>query len=371
MEINEAEIRVLKILQSIRFADEIKILEGKTSTSRGKLDNLNLFLDRDGLIRVGGRLQMSELAFTQRHPILLPPRHYLTDRIIREVHEKYHHTDIQTTFYIIRQKFWLPDGRNQVQKIIRSCTCCTRFHAGTIEYKMGNLPPVRVREAKPFTNTGVDFCGPFYIKEKKFRNRTRIKTYVYVFVCLTIKAVHLEVVSDLSSDGFLAALRRFIVRRGLPDNIYSDNGTNFVGANNQLKEVYALLNSDGHKDRVHKFASSQRIVWHFVPPMAPHFAGLWEATVKIFKHHLRRVIGDSLFTFEELNTFTIEVESILNSRLISIISSDPNDALVLSPAHFLISKPIISKTLPKGDLSSVPANRLSTWQHISKVQQDF
>jgi len=109
-EINEAEIRVLKTLQAIRFADEIKKLEGKTPIGKGKLANLNPFLDGDKLIRVGGRLQMSELTFTQKHPILLPPRHYLSDRIIREVHEKHHHTGIQTTLYIIRQKFWLPDG---------------------------------------------------------------------------------------------------------------------------------------------------------------------------------------------------------------------------------------------------------------------
>jgi len=106
-EINEAEIRVLKILQTTRFADEIKRLESKVVTPLGKskLANLNPFLDGDKLIRVGGRLQMSELTFTQRRPILLPPRHYLINRIIREVHEKYHHTGIQTTLYIIRQKF--------------------------------------------------------------------------------------------------------------------------------------------------------------------------------------------------------------------------------------------------------------------------
>jgi hypothetical protein len=101
---------------------------------------------------------------------------------------------------------------------------------------MGDLPAIRVREALPFANTGVNFCGPFFIKEKKYHNKVRLKAYVCVFVCL-FKAVHLELVSDLSSDGFLAALRRFIARRGIPNHIFSDNGTNFVGANNQLKEM--------------------------------------------------------------------------------------------------------------------------------------
>ncbi|XP_018306518.1 uncharacterized protein [Mycetomoellerius zeteki] len=186
---------------------------------------------------------------------------------------------------------------------------------------------------------------------------------------MSVKAVHLEIVSDLTTDGFLAALRRFAARRGLPEHIYSDNGTNFVGASNQLKEVYALLNSENHKHRINKFASDRRIVWHFIPPAAPHFGGLWESTVKLFKHHFRRVVGDSLFTFEELNTFVAEVEGILNSRPITTLSSDPNDMSVLTPAHCLIGKPLTA--LPEGDLTCVPANRLSTWQHITKVRQDF
>ncbi|XP_018400958.1 PREDICTED: uncharacterized protein LOC108771320 [Cyphomyrmex costatus] len=186
---------------------------------------------------------------------------------------------------------------------------------------------------------------------------------------MTIKAVHLEVVSDLSSEGFIAALRRFIARRGLPQHIFSDNGTNFVGANNKLRELYVLFNSDDHRNIVDRFASERRITWHFIPPMAPHFGGLWESMVRLFKHHFKRVVGDSLFTFEELDTFTTEVEGILNSRPITSLSSDPNDILVLTPAHYLIGKPLIS--LPEGNLSHVPVNRLSTWKHITKVRQDF
>ncbi|XP_018300724.1 uncharacterized protein [Mycetomoellerius zeteki] len=368
-EIIEAEVQILRLLQKIHFHNDIEDLKTKNHVRKGKILNLNPFLDENGIIRVGGRLQRSKLTFAQKHPILLPNRNHLTDVIIRETHESNHHSGIQHTLAAVRQRFWVLDGRNQVRRIVRKCMRCFRFDSNTVEPKMGNLPIARVREAIPFFNTGVDFCGPFYIKERKFRNRTRIKVYVCIFVCMSIKAVHLEVVTDLSSDGFLAALRRFAARRGFPEHIYSDNGTNFVGANNQLKEMYVLLNSEAHKERINKFASDHRITWHFIPPAAPHFGGLWESTVKLFKHHFRRVIGDSLFTHEELNTFTAEVEGILNSRPIIPLSSNPNDTSALTPAHYFIGKPLTA--LPEGNLTCVPANRLSTWQHITKMRQDF
>ena len=140
---------------------------------------------------------------------------------------------------------------------------------------MGNLPSVRSIPARPFSNVGIDYCGPFFIKEKKFRNRTRIKVYVAVFVCLVVKAVHLEIVSDMTSDGFLAALKRFIARRGKPSNIYSVNGKNFIGAHNELRELYVLLNSKTHQKQCQHFLSSQTIKWHFIPPLSPHFGGIW------------------------------------------------------------------------------------------------
>ena len=369
-EINDAEIRLLKIIQAISFSNEIeKINAHEILSHKLRIANLSPFIDENGLIRVGGRLRKSQLTFSQKHPILLPNRHFITDCIIRETHEMYYHAGIQTTSYIIRQRFWILDGRNQVRKIIRMCMRCFRFTANSIEYKMGNFPPNRVREAIPFTNTGIDFCGPFYIKERKYRNRTKIKTYVCIFVCMSIKAIHLELVSDLSSEGFITALKRFISRRGLPEHIYSDNGTNFIGANNELKKMFSLFNSDQHKILINNFSNKHRISWHFIPPVAPHFGGLWESSVKLFKHHFKRVVGDSLFTFEELNTFIIEVEGILNSRPITTLSSDPNDIMALTPAHYFIGKPLTA--LPEGNLLSVPVNQLSVWQHITKVRQDF
>ncbi|XP_066585884.1 uncharacterized protein [Prorops nasuta] len=234
---------------------------------------------------------------------------------------------------------------------------------------MGDLPSCRMSKSFPFSYTGVDFCGPFFIKKKKYRNQKRIKIYVSVFICMSVKPVHLELVSDLTADGFIAALRRFTSRRGIPNHLYSDNGSNFVGAKNQLTEVYDMFNSESDKEKFKMFAQKNQIQWHFISPAASHFGGLWESSVKIFKYHLYRVVGDSLSTYEEFHTLTTEIEGVLNSRPITSLSSDPNDLEALSPGHFLTGRPITF--IPQENLEAIPENRLSKWQHIYKVSQDF
>ncbi|XP_066596555.1 uncharacterized protein [Prorops nasuta] len=234
---------------------------------------------------------------------------------------------------------------------------------------MADLPASRVDISNPFSHTGIDFFGPMFIKEKKYRNKKRIKVYGCVFICMSSKAVHIEIVSELTSDAFIAALRRFVGRRGVPAHIYSDNGTNFVGAHRELKELYVMLESEEFKDKRNNYVLKNKIHWHFNPPLSPHFGGLWEAAVKSFKYHFKRVVGDRLLTIEELLTFVVEIEAILNSRPLCPISSDPNDPLVLTSAHLLIGKPLTM--LPESNVSSLPDKRLNNWQLIQKIRMDF
>lgn len=131
------------------------------------------------------------------------------------------------------------------------------------------------------------------LKKKNYRNRGKVKVYVAVFICLAVKATHFEMVSDLTSDGLIAALRRFISCRGKCHSIHSDNGTNFVGANNQLKEIYQRLKSEEHQEKIQRYLTNEGILWKFIPTRSPNFGGLWEAAVKFFKNHQVRIVGET------------------------------------------------------------------------------
>lgn len=368
-ELDLANQRIIKTVQESAFPNEIKELQGDQVLSKNhKFKALDPFIDERGLLRVGGRLKNAFIPYSQKHPLLIPKGHHVTTLLIRNEHLTNYHAGAQTTLYALRRNYWLPDARQQVRKIIRACVTCVRANPPQSKYIMGDLPRIRVTEARPFYNVGVDYCGPFFVKEKKHRNRTRVKIWVSVFVCLVTKAVHLEAVTDLTTEGFMAALKRFIARRGRPKNIYSDNGSNFIGANREIKELYSFIQSSEHNKIVQENLVKQQITWHFMPPLSPHFGGLWEAGVKSFKHHLKRICDD-LVTLEEFNTLIIEIEAILNSRPLTPISTDPNDLIVLTPGHFLVGDSLMS--LPETNFETTPSNRLSSWEFIQKKQQEF
>jgi len=189
--------------------------------------------------------------------------------------------------------------------------------------------------------------------------------YIAIFVCFVTRAVHIRVVTRLKTEAFLAALRHFIARRGKPTTIYSDNGTNFQGASNDLHEIYNMLHSSSQMAMVQDFLTSEGCYWKFIPPHAPHFGGLWEAAVKSMKYHLRRTLGSYIATYEELYTLLAETEACLNSRPLCALSDDPFNPTYLSPGHFLIGETLTQ--LPAADYTNVKCNRLSSWQTYQKT----
>jgi len=185
---------------------------------------------------------------------------------------------------------------------------------------------------------------------------------------MVTKAVHLEVVADLTTDGFIAALTRFVSRRGLCADIYSDCGTNFVGADAVLRRlINEQFNSSKSKETIDRFSTQRGINFHFNPPAAPHQGGLWESAVKSAKHHLRRVMGDTVLTLSQFMTLATQVEAMLNSRPLTPLSSDPSDLTALTPGHFLIGAPLAS--VPEPEVHDVPNNRLKHWHLVQAFHQ--
>lgn len=185
-----------------------------------------------------------------------------------------------------------------------------------------------------------------------------------LFVCLTTKALHLELVTSLSNEGYLLAMKRFISRRGKPREILSDNGRNFVGA---AREFSLFLKENSAS--VIKFSSENDISFKFIPPYTPHFGGLWEAGVKSCKHHITRVVGNANLTYKEFTTVLAQIEAVLNSRPMYPLSADPNDLTALTPGHFLIGRPLtapVSDDLTKSKLSS-----LSRFKRTEQICQHF
>ncbi|XP_038106766.1 uncharacterized protein LOC119766348 [Culex quinquefasciatus] len=284
-ELKEAEHTMIRLVQKEEFKAEWQALSNGESVGRNSpLRWFNPKLADDNLIRVGGRLGLSQETDSTKHPIVLPARHPLTKMLFEDYHERLLHAGPQLMLATVRLKYWPLGGRSVARQILHNCQRCFRTKPIQIQQFMGELPSARVTVARPFSKVGVDYFGPVYIRPGP--RRVAIKAYVAVFVCMGTKAAHLELVTDLSTDRFIQALRRFIGRRGLPAEIFSDNGTNFVGARNRLQELFELLRSKDHSEKVSQECTDQGIQWHFNPPGAPHFGGLWEAAVRSAKTHL-------------------------------------------------------------------------------------
>ncbi|XP_062711022.1 uncharacterized protein LOC134289037 [Aedes albopictus] len=230
---------------------------------------------------------------------------------------------------------------------------------------MSELPAARVTAARPFSRVGIDYWGPIQL-QPRHRRDAPIKAYVAVFVCFASKAVHLELVANLTTAKFLQAFRRFVARRGLCSDVYTDNGKNFVGAANELKR---LVRSREHKDRVAQECTENGIRWHFNPPKGSHFGGLWEAAIRSAQKHFVRVLGSRLVAYDDMETLLAQIECCLNSRPLTPMSEDPSDLDPLTPGHFLVGSAL--KAVPDVSVLSVPYNRLTQWQQTQKAFQDI
>lgn len=367
-EINNAYLQLIKLSQYDSYGEEIKTLKkSKQLNKSSKLLPLDPFIDGQGILRVGGRLNLANYDSDKTNPAIIDSKHHLAKLIFRHEHIKQMHAGPQLLLYSIRQYLWPIGGRELARRTYRSCFTCRRLQGHTLTPKMGNLPTQRVTPGFPFQTVGMDFAGPFSILDRKGRGAKTSKCYLCLFICFRTKCVHLEAVSELSKDAFILSLRRFIARRGKPFEIFSDNGRNFVAA---AKEVGYFLKTN--KDSIVDFAANEKIKFSFIPAYAPHFGGLWEsAGIRSAKFHIKKCLGNSNLTFEELSTLFAQVEAILNSRPLCPLSpsSSNQDFLPLSPGHFLIGRPLTS--VPSPALLDANPNSLRRFARLEQIRQHF
>jgi hypothetical protein len=298
-ELSAAETHLISKAQYHSFQAEIDALRDKVPISRAScLRTLHPFLDSSGLLRVGGCLSNSEFAYDQRFPIILHGQTTLKKLVIASEHVRLLHAGPTLVALSLGRRFHIVGQRRIIRTITRACVTCRR----TFTRPQPQLPLERVTPGVIFERVGVDYAGPVYLKLGHVRKPTIIKSYICIFVALSVKAVHLELVSDITSTAFIACLRRFIARRGKPCSIWSDHGSNFVGASRELAELSTFLEQQKSKDLISKFCTSQGIEWTYIPEHAPHCGGLWESAVKSAKTHLKRILRDAKLTFEEFST---------------------------------------------------------------------
>ncbi|CAH8432098.1 unnamed protein product [Schistosoma bovis] len=269
----------------------------------------------DNLIRVEGRLNNSDLPLEQKHPIILPSKHPITELIIHYYHQAEGHMGVYHTLSALHKKYWILKGTVAVKRIVHKCISCRIRSARPMSQLMGDLPSTRITPDFPFATTGVDYFGPIMIKE----GRKSRKCYGCLFTCFNIRAVHIEVACALSIDSFLMALSRFSNRRGIPKKIYSDRGTTFVGLE---KEIQRLL-PDFKDNRVAKEMIRRNIEWHYNIPYASHRGGIWERLIRSIRRILSAVSCEQTMTHETLSTYLTEVERKLNDRPLVPVYDDP------------------------------------------------
>ncbi|XP_071794595.1 uncharacterized protein [Asterias amurensis] len=328
-EMSRAEDAIIRYIQQRSFSSELKCLQmnkgiGKTS-SVFKLDPV---LSVDGIMRVDGRLKNSPVDEQVKSPVILPKNHHVVFLIVRHFHQVSGHSGREHVLSLLRQRFWLIAARSTVPRALRDCFVCKRLSATPIEQKMADLPQNRVTPNKPpFSYVGVDCFGPFMVKQ----GRSLVKRYGCIFTCLVVRAVHIEVLHSLDADSFINGLQRFMCRRGQPEEMRSDNGSNFVGAERELRE--SMENWNKH---INEYLLQKGVRWLFNPPTASHMGGAWERQIRTTRKLMNSLTKEQTMPDESLSTLMCLVESIINGRPITSVSDDVNDMEPLTPSHLLL-----------------------------------
>ena len=334
-DLNAAAQLIIKIDQAQSFATELKVLKkGESVSKRSKAAPLNPYIDSEGVLRIRSRAQKSTvLTFLEKNPILLDKGSHLSLLIARHYHERNHHQGRSYTLAAIRQAgYWLAGASSIVKSLLHKCVRCKYLRGKAAEQQMGLLPQERTEPSPPFTHVGIDTFGHFVVRER----RTDIKRWGIVFTCMYSRAVHIELLDDLTTDSFLQALRCFQAVRGPVRTLFSDAGTNFMGARNVLEQE--LLNMQNSE--LKEFLAANKVEFKTNTPGASHQGGVWERMIQTIRSILNSMTARyaSRLNTSALRTAFYEIAAMINSRPLSTDNLCTPDEIVITPNHLLTSK---------------------------------
>lgn len=302
-------------------------VEGKISPSKERLVPVS---DSEGILRCRGRLLNSELSESSKQPILLGPQTPLATPVIQDAHKQFH-LGTAHTMAEVRSRYWIPQLRRQVQKVIRRCVPCQRMNNLPYRYPaLPDLPSRRVTKSRPFQHVGIDYIG--LIADRFKTSEEKSKAHGIIITCTVTRLINLECVPDMSTVQLLDALRRFLARRGVPETITSDNAPYFSLGDRILREAASPL---AQTSTLSATMATKGITWQMITPYAPWQGAFYERLIKTIKHSLYKTIGKIVLTLEQLTTLLTEIEGTLNARPLTYQKEHWDDRPILRPIDFI------------------------------------
>ena len=373
-EMDAAKVKWIKYLQRKHF---LEIKQGNVTLKKDIVNNqLNPKMDKDGIIRCYGRLVHADLPEETINPILLPKRERFVQLLIENLHKGMLHVGVNHTLSELRKLYWIQKGRAEVKYILNRCRTCRKYQGGPFKMpEMSPWPKDKTTRAVPFQKTGLDYFGPLYINE----NGEKKKVWVCLFTCVVVRAVHLEMVADLTAEEFLMGLRRFIARRGTPEQIISDNATQFKLSKSTIDLAWERMIKD---ENVQSYVAEQGIKWKFIIELSPWIGGFYERLVGSSKMALKKSVGKKYLSILQLQTLLTEVEAVINTRPLVYVGEELNNGVAITPSHFLSTNwktgtPIIENEDEQNDPNFEPNDPtsaealLNTWKKGQRILETF
>ena len=286
---------------------------------------LKLIKDENDIIRCIGRLEFAPIPYEARAPILIYSEHPLAKLIVLDIHRRMKHITLKQTLTELRQKYWICRGRNFVRKILRECTICRKVDGKSYQYPpTPALTPLRLNDERAFATTGIDNFGPIFVRNVFIESDEKVmhKAWVTLYTCAASRAIILDLVPRMNADAFIRSFKRFVSRRGCPDYIITDNGSNFVAEQTQT------------------FVSNLGVNWAVNLPLAPWYGGFFERLVRSVKNLLKKELKNYRLSYEEMGTVLCEIEQILNNRPLTYVYTNDLESC-LTPNHLLFGRNLL------------------------------